>query len=127
MKSWHYSYHCFLLFSLLLSLSSFLYLQIINWQISANLLPYWISTGMSAYCFVLINNTISVTTNNYLGVPLMYSQFGDWLMIDRPLHPLPYIGFLDKGLPRYMQVVWAIIYFGLNIIFAVLNKTYLTS
>jgi hypothetical protein len=71
---------------------------------------------------------INVIITSYIGVPLMHSQFGEWLNLDRP-QPQPLVrdcsvGYmwglvtnaLDAGFSQGMRVALLLIYVAINIL-----------
>ena len=95
-------------------------LFIIVWQVGGNLAPYVGRSGqLPPLVVTLVVIAVAVSFNSYIGVPLVHSMFGDWLLVPRPAHPpapYSYIAFLDSGISsKYVQVLLVLIFYGLNI------------
>lgn len=85
-------------------------LTLIVWQVGGAIDPYLLNAGLENYIYTrtFIKLCINICVNNYVGVPLMYSLFGNWLHMPRPTKQLRYIRFLDVGLLkvyRYLLVL----------------------
>jgi hypothetical protein len=113
-----------LLSFLLYLLLCFFFLQIIVWLIGGNLTPYFLAAGLDHYLVNFIAVVINVFVNSFIGVPLMQSQFGDWLQ-QKTIRPTgsshssssspscwsPVALVLRSGFPRaWMQMVALIVY-----------------
>jgi len=100
-------------------------LHIIVWQIGYNLVPILIvGAGLSPIVARIVSTVVTVTTNTYIGVPLMHSQFGDWLTCDefRSKRSTTF-EFLDVGLSRTMQVIVLIIFSTLVLLGGIYYRT----
>jgi len=91
-------------------------LHIIVWLLGINFYPYLYVSGINDVVVVFIASVVNVFLNSYIGVPLMHSQFGRWLHMSRPIHPLPYIGFLDCGFSKFYQVTLLVFWVLMNVL-----------
>ena len=93
------------------------------WFIGGNLQEYFVQAGLNPYLIGFIKLSIHIIVNSYIGVPLMFSQFGDWVHMERPVKPLGYLSFLDKGLPnRWVRIAVVVLYVGLYLLGGYLNS-----
>mmetsp|Transcript_33974 Transcript_33974/g.74827 ORF Transcript_33974/g.74827 Transcript_33974/m.74827 type:complete len:90 (+) Transcript_33974:152-421(+) len=85
---------------------------------------------MSPLLSTLITSFINVFLNSYIGLPLMQSQFGEWLRMPRtpPVSCSASVtgiasslDFLDVGLSRWGQLALVTVYYGTLLTFSVLN------
>lgn len=91
--------------------------QIIVWQVGFGLAPYVAATGIDPLLTTFILTVVNVTVNSYLGVPLMHSQFGEWLNMSRPVKPhYPWLAFLDNGLSFLGQLALVGFYLLMNLL-----------
>lgn len=86
------------------------------WQVGVNLGPYLHKAGIHPFLSLLILVVLNVSIVSYIGVPLMVSQFGHWLAMDRPRYRKNVIGFLDAGLPYNIKMLVVLTYLAINIL-----------
>jgi hypothetical protein len=101
-----------------------------------SLAPYLVEAGVNKYLITYIIVFMNVGTNAYVGVPIMHSQFGDWLRLRNTkwsskiesgrFHFMREMfgtiaDALDSGLPVYMRWIVVVVYFTLNIAFGIVN------
>lgn len=85
-------------------------LHFIVWQVGGALDLYLIPTGMSIFAIAFIKLAIHITINSYIGVPLMFFLFGDWLNLPRPVKGVSYIRFLEFGVLRPVRYAIVVVY-----------------
>ena len=91
-------------------------LFIVVWQVGGALEPYLLPTGMPFNAIAFIKLSINLVINSYIGLPLMMSQFGEWLHMPRTSYSWPYIRFLDKGLVWQFKYILVICYITANLL-----------
>lgn len=83
----------------------------------ANLAKYMYAAGMNPFLVIYIQVFMNVGTNVYIGVPLMHSQFGEWLKVrgnGRWIGRSPVIAFQDY---KYdLQYYWHLLIEGLKML-----------
>lgn len=53
----------------------------------------------------------------------MFSQFGEWIHMDRPLKPVGFLSYLDQGLPnRWFRIFVVIGYILINLLAGALQS-----
>ena len=99
--------------------------QIVVWKVGGEIKQYLITLNPMVATLISVMITVSIT--NYVGVPLMHSQFGDWLNAPRDARDTKYfiLSVLDVGFPKPIQYLILIVYFGLHILFGIWgNRTF---
>lgn len=92
-------------------------LQLIVWFVGGNLQVYFIADNLNPYLIGFIKLSVHITVNSYIGVPLMFSQFGDWIHMDRPLKPVGLMAILDRGFPkRWYRLALVFCYITINLL-----------
>lgn len=109
--------------------------QIVVWQGGSNISPYITrQVTLNSYLLLFLLTCFNVFVNTYVALPLMLSQFGDWLNMPRPLvraaeKPMimPPLGpfrisfkFLDVGLSFRWKILFVVVYVVVNIMFGFL-------
>jgi hypothetical protein len=61
---------------------------------------------------LILSTAMTVVFNSYVGSPLMQSQFGEWLRMDRTVEGNDWFKFLDIGLTKegrmLVLIVWTL-------------------
>jgi hypothetical protein len=91
--------------------------QLIVWFIGGSLQRYFLEAQLDPYLISAIKLVVHITVNSYIGVPLMFSQFGEWVHMARSAKPMSPYGDLDRGLPnRASRIAVVSAYIALNLL-----------
>ena len=80
-------------------------LQIIVWQLGGNLFKILVGEArLQLDVVICLTTMVTVGFTSYVGVPLMHSEFGEWLHQERVIDQNDYLSFLDTGLNQRGQI-----------------------
>jgi hypothetical protein len=99
------------------------------WQAGGNIAPYITrQVNLNSYFLMFIMTCFNVTINTYIALPLMLSQFGEWLNMPRPtVRPVKKTSqgvfsrfrisfkFLDVGLSFELKILFVLVYVAVNV------------
>ena len=93
-------------------------MQIIVWQLGGNLLQILEGSAHLEWNIAIVISTVmTVVFNSYVGVPLMHSQFGEWLCQERVMvKEKSCFNFLDTGLSVPGRVAVLIVWWSFTLI-----------
>lgn len=87
------------------------------WFIGGNLQVYFVRDELDPYLVSFIKLVVHITVNSYIGVPLMFSQFGEWVHLPRPVQQKGILVILDEGLPnRWVRIAVVAGYILINVL-----------